>query len=70
MLDGETAAKLRLQDWSSSDPWVGLAFKAMVEDHRVKHLETWGLRCIGGSSGVHHRTHSPFATPFLTTSAP
>ena len=52
MLDGETAAKLRLQDWSLSDPWVRLTFKTMVEDHRVKHLESWGLRCIGGPSGV------------------
>ncbi|KAF9654361.1 hypothetical protein BDM02DRAFT_3264890 [Thelephora ganbajun] len=52
MLDGETVAKLRLQDWSLSDPWVRLAFKAMVEDHRAKHLESWGLRCIKGPSGA------------------
>jgi len=66
MLDGETVAKLRLQDWSLGDPWVRLAFKAMVEDHRAKHLESWGLRCIGGSSGVYHPKHSSFATRFLT----
>lgn len=52
MLNGETVAKLRLQDWSLSDTWVRLAFKAMVEDHRVKHLESWGLRCTIGPSGV------------------
>ena len=62
MLDGETAAKLRLQDWSLSDPWVRLAFKTMVEDHRVKHLESWGLRCIEGPSGV-HRTRRPLLRP-------
>ena len=54
MLNGETAAKLRLQDWSLSDPWIRLAFKAMVEGHRVKHLESWGLRCTEGPSGVYH----------------
>lgn len=51
-LDGETVAKLRLQDWSLCDPWVRLAFKTMVEDHRVKHLESWGLRCFNGPSGA------------------
>jgi len=61
MLDGETATKLRLQDWSLSDPWVRLAFKTMVEDHRVKHLESWGLQCIGGSSGA--LTHVELAEP-------
>jgi len=65
MVDGKTAAKLRLQDWSLSDPWVRLAFKVMVEDHRAKHLESWGLRCIEGPSGVHHSRHSAYATPFL-----
>jgi len=65
MLDGETAAKLRLQDWSLSDPWLRLTFKTMVEDHRVKHLESWGLRCIGGPSGVYPR-HPPCASPLLT----
>lgn len=52
ILDGRTVAQLRLQDWSLSDPWVQLAFKAMVEDHRAKHLESWGLRCRNGLSGV------------------
>jgi hypothetical protein len=71
MLDGETAAKLRLQDWSLSDPWVRLAFKAMVEDHRVKHLESWGLRCSAGSSGVYHvRIHSPLRSQFSLTTSP
>lgn len=65
MIDGGTAGKLRLQDWSLSDPWVRLAFKMMVEGHRVKHLESWGLRCIGGLSGVYHSKRSPFAIPFL-----
>ena len=64
MLDGEMTAKLRLQDWSLSDPWVRLAFKVMVEAHRAKHLESWGLRCIEGSSGVHHGIHSPLRPPF------
>ena len=59
-LDGETVAKLRLQDWSLSDPWVRLAFKAMVEDHRVGHLKSWGLRCLKGPSGVYRSR--PFAS--------
>ena len=67
MLDGETVARLRLQDWSLSDPWVRLAFKTMVEDHRGKHLESWGLRCIGGPSGVCYSRRSPFMTLFLTS---
>lgn len=64
MLDGGMTAKLRLQDWSLSDPWVRLAFKVMVEAHRAKHLESWGLRCTEGSSGVHHGIHSPLRPPF------
>lgn len=66
MLDGETAAKLRLQDWSSSDPWVRLAFKAMVEDHRVKHLGSWGLKCTGRLYGVCHGMGLPLSIPLLT----
>jgi hypothetical protein len=31
MVDGEAVARTRLQDRSSSDPWVRLAFKTMVE---------------------------------------
>ena len=65
MLDGATAGKLRLQDWSLSDSWVRLAFKAMVEDHRAKHLESWGLRCTGGLSGVYCSRHSPFEIALL-----
>jgi len=64
MLDGETVAKLRLQDWSSSDSWVQLAFKAMLEDHRMKHLESWGLRCIAGSHGVYCETQYFLRTIF------
>jgi len=61
MLDGETVAKLRLQDWSLSDPWVRLAFKAMVEDHRAKHLKSWGLVCTGGPHGA--LSHLELAEP-------
>jgi hypothetical protein len=68
ILDGETAAKLRLQDWSLSDPWVQLAFKVMVEDHRVKHLESWGLQCLRGPSGVYVQVHPFVAVPSLTIS--
>ena len=63
MLDGMTTAKLRLQDWSLSDPWVQLAFKTMVEDHRVKHLESWGLRCLRGPSGVRRSSSSTSPDP-------
>ncbi|KAF9642262.1 hypothetical protein BDM02DRAFT_3124723, partial [Thelephora ganbajun] len=65
MLNGEAVAKLRLQDWSLSDPWVRLAFMTMVEDHRAKHLESWGLRCIEGPSGVCRPRHSPFVILLL-----
>jgi hypothetical protein len=64
MLDDETVAKLRLQNWSLSDTWVRLAFKTMVEDHRVKHLESWGLRCLKGPSGVRCSPPSAFCDPF------
>lgn len=63
-LDGETAAKLRLQDWSLGDPWVRLAFKTMVEDHRVKHLGSWGLRCTEGSYGVYTMGCTRFCNHF------
>ena len=69
VLDGGTAGKLRLQDWSLSDPWVRLAFKTMVEGHRVKHLESWGLRCIEGLSGVYQHSSFIFRVPFLKPSA-
>lgn len=64
MLNGETVAKLRLQDWSLSDPWVRFAFKVMVEDHRVKHLESWGLRCTEGPSGVYRGLYVFLLSPF------
>ncbi|KAF9786950.1 hypothetical protein BJ322DRAFT_1052869 [Thelephora terrestris] len=65
MLDGETAAKLRLQDWSLSDLWVRLAFKEMVEEHRVEHLKSWGLRCLKGPSGVCRSRPPPSRGPSL-----